>query len=466
MLELFGSGLISLWLDMAGVHVNTLDALDVLSWQSSPGLVIAPDPNPAWATTVDQYLKGLQAAKLSPADQGVWIQSGPVLMANNQGNVPLPAASLSKIATTLAALKTWGPSHQFQTLVSATGPVQNGILQGDLIIQGGNDPFFIWEEAIALANSLNQLGIKHVTGNIIVTGNFAMNYQLDPKLAGDMFKQALNSATWPREAAIQYTFMPKGTPKPQLTVAGKVQVVGQGFSPMPRIPAPNLAPNPGVSIPGGMDKAQASAPSASGRLLIRHLSLPLARIVKEMNIYSNNEIAEMLAQSVGGAEAVRSIASTEARVPLSEVQLVNGSGLGLQNRISPRAVCAMFMAIQRYAGSYQMNVADLFPVVGVDHRGTTYARHIPTASVVKTGTLNDVSSLAGVMPTRDRGLVWFAILNRGNNVSGFRTEQDKLLQALSLQLQVAPAPASITTRPILNPYADVGAANRNEVVKS
>ena len=44
---------------------------------------------------------------------------------------------------------------------------------------------------------------------------------------------------------------------------------------------------------------------------------------------------------------------------------------------------------------------------------------MPTATVMKTGTLNDVSALAGVMPTRDRGLVWFAIINRGTNVSGF-----------------------------------------------
>jgi len=54
-------------------------------------------------------------------NQGVWIQSGPVLMANHQGTVPLPAASLTKIVTSLAALKTWGPAHQFETLISATG---------------------------------------------------------------------------------------------------------------------------------------------------------------------------------------------------------------------------------------------------------------------------------------------------------------------------------------------------------
>jgi len=40
------------------------------------------------------------------------------------------------------------------------------VLQGDLIITGSGDPFLVWEEVIALGNSLNQLGIKRVTGNL------------------------------------------------------------------------------------------------------------------------------------------------------------------------------------------------------------------------------------------------------------------------------------------------------------
>jgi len=41
MLQLFGSGLISLWLDMTGLHVKPLDALELLALPSRPGLVLA-----------------------------------------------------------------------------------------------------------------------------------------------------------------------------------------------------------------------------------------------------------------------------------------------------------------------------------------------------------------------------------------------------------------------------------------
>ncbi len=44
MLELFGSGLISLWLDMAGVQVKPMQAFDNLAWQAGTGLALAPDP--------------------------------------------------------------------------------------------------------------------------------------------------------------------------------------------------------------------------------------------------------------------------------------------------------------------------------------------------------------------------------------------------------------------------------------
>ncbi|NMG21758.1 D-alanyl-D-alanine carboxypeptidase [Brasilonema bromeliae] len=437
MLELFGSGLISVWLEMAGVTVKPINALDILAWQGSPGLVVAADPNPAGSNTVLEYLKGLQTLKLVAANQmesqGIWMQSGPMLMANHQGTTALPAASLTKVATSLTAFKNLGPDHQFQTLVSATGPLQNGVLQGDLVITGGGDPMFVWEEAITLGNSLNQMGIKRVTGNLVITGNFAMNFQRHPLLAGQMLKQALNAATWPRGATFQHSLMPKGTPKPQLVIAGGVKV------------EPIANPQP--------------------TLLLRHHSLPLKQIIREMNVFSNNEIAQMLADAVGGAEVVQSTAARLARVPQSEIQLINGSGLGPENRISPRAVCAMFMAIQQEALAYQLTLADLFPVSGFDHRGTMHSRHLPAATIMKTGTLRDVSALAGVVPTRDRGLVWFAIINRGTNVSGFRTGQDQLLQRLVQQLQVAPGvPATLTPHIAVNTIPQLGAASRNEML--
>ena len=437
MLEIFGSGLFSLWLSMAGVQVKPMEALEALALQSSPGLVLATDPNPAGASVVQEYLKVLTTSKLVAQNltesQGIWMQSGPMLMANHQGTTPLPAASLTKIATSLAAFTTLGPEHQFETTISTTGPIQNGVLQGDLVIASNGDPMFVWEEGIALGNTLNKMGIKQVKGNLIIAGNFMMNFQPNPQVAGQTLKQALNSATWTRPAIFTYSLMPKGTPKPQVVISGQVKL------------QPQL--------------------TAQTTLLVRHRSLPLKQIIKEMNVYSNNEIAQALADAIGGHIVVQATAAKLARIPESEIQLINGSGLGPENRISPRAVCAMFMAIQREAFAHNLTLADLFPTTGYDHRGTMHARHLPNATVMKTGTLRDVSALAGVVPTRDRGLVWFSIINRGPQVSAFRQEQDKLLQALVKQLQVAAiVPAALTPHSGINALPELGAASRNEVL--
>ncbi len=80
MLELFGSGLISLWLDMAGVQIKPMQAFDNLAWQAGTGLALAPDPNPTRGNTIKEYLKELQTLKLIKPEQtqvqGIWMQSG------------------------------------------------------------------------------------------------------------------------------------------------------------------------------------------------------------------------------------------------------------------------------------------------------------------------------------------------------------------------------------------------------
>jgi serine-type D-Ala-D-Ala carboxypeptidase/endopeptidase (penicillin-binding protein 4) len=366
------------------------------------------------------------------SSQGIWIQSGPMLMVNHEGTKPLPAASLTKIATSLASFNILGPDFQFETLVSATGPIHNGVLDGDLVINGNGDPMLVWEEAIALGNALNKIGIKQVKGSLIVTANFAFNFQRNPVLAGQLLKQGLNSSTWPRGVEFSLANMIKGTPKPKLEIKGDVKL------------ATTLPP---------------------GNLLIRHRSLPLKQIINEMNVFSNNDIAQMLADAVGGHTVVQTEAAKLARVPQAEIQLINGSGLGVENRISPRAACAMIMALQRIAAPHHMTVSDMMPTAGYDSRGTTQRRTMPKATPFKTGTLRDVSALAGVLPTRDRGLVWFAIINRGPQVMAFREQQDKLLQDLQKQLHAGPSfPKAIAPLSTPKKVPSMGAESRMEIV--
>jgi D-alanyl-D-alanine carboxypeptidase/D-alanyl-D-alanine-endopeptidase (penicillin-binding protein 4) len=437
LLELFSSGLISVWLTMAGVP-DPVRSVDLVAGADTPWVVQPGDPDPGAQAIVRQYVQRLAFNGLSTSQQGVWLQSASGFLASNQGMVPLPAASLTKVATSLVALNTWGINYQFETLVNATGSVQDGVLQGDLVVQGGGDPLMVWEEAFALGNDLNRLGIRKVAGNLVITGNFLMNFETNRQKAGELFKQALNSKTWNREAEYQYQTLAHKLPRPQVAIAGNVQVLTYGAELLP-----------------------------SQTPLVRHRSLPLAQILKLMNLYSNNVIAESLANSLGGAEVVAQQAPLLAGFSQPEIQLKNGSGLGVENQISPRAICAMFAAVERFLRPHNLTVADLFPIAGMD-RGTIEDRRIPHTAVVKTGTLNDVSALAGVLPTRDRGLIWFAIVNRGTNLEGLRNQQDSLLQTLVNTWGVQPdRPLALTPNGSSRlASAGIGDASRNEAVRS
>lgn len=432
MLDLLSTGVVSFVLTTAGMP-ELAAATDVVVWQSPLPVLVGEADSTAEAALV-QYVKTLAGKGLAANAQGVWIQQGGVVLAQNQGTTPVPAASLTKVATSLASLYTLGPNYQFETQISATGSVVNGVLQGDLLVQGGGDPLLVWEDAIAIGNALNRLGIRQVTGNLLVIGNLIMNFESDRFKGGTLLKQALNSRSWSSEVEAQYRTLPPGTPRPQVEIAGLVSVVSYGTDLLP-----------------------------SSTVLLKQRSLPVKQIIKLMNIYSNNAIAEALATSIGGAPVVAERAAQLAGVPSQEILLQNGSGLGVENRMSPRAVCALFAALQRYAEVNRLTLADLLPIAGTD-TGTIERRHIPKAAVVKTGTLNDVSALGGVLPTRDRGLVQFAIMNRGTDLDGLRAQQDALLQALAVQWGIAsPPPLAVRpTAPIHSAAGIVGDTNRIE----
>src|SRR5207245_4936016 len=85
-----------------------------------------------------------------------------------------PASSI-KLATALAALQAFGPEQRFVTSVWVSGKIDRitGTLAGDLIVTG-SDPSFHYEHGVMLARELNQLGIRTVSGNLIVAPAFTM----------------------------------------------------------------------------------------------------------------------------------------------------------------------------------------------------------------------------------------------------------------------------------------------------
>ncbi len=426
-------------LSWLGEQPTSATALEPIAWPAmetiagweSPWVLSMNAPDPQAKEIVRSYLTNLAELGFDPEAQGLWLQTGATAIAVNQPYQPSPAASLTKMATTLAALEAWPVNHRFTTRIGHTGTIENGVVNGDLVIQWTGDPYFVWEEAISLANTLNQQGIQQVTGNLVILGEFSMNFEADAYRSGELLIQAMDINRWSDEVYYVHSTMPPETPAPTLAIAGDIIVQP-------------LATNP-----------------LQPQWLVQHQSLPLVPLLKAMNIYSNNAMADQFARALGGANTVAAKAADRTGVPVSEIRLINGSGLGVENQLSPRAVVAILVGIQRDLRPNGLSISDVMPVFGQDE-GTLIYRDLPPQAALKTGTLNTVSSLAGYFPTRDRGPVWFSIQNWGGDLELFRAQQDALLLALQEHWGAAPPPTTFAPKVIMGqpPYV-LGDPSRN-----
>ena len=81
---------------------------------------------------------------------------------------PLQPASTMKVLTTLVGLELLGPTWRGRTRLLATGPVENGVLHGDLVLEGGADMDLGAEALQALLRKLRDRGVASITGDLIL----------------------------------------------------------------------------------------------------------------------------------------------------------------------------------------------------------------------------------------------------------------------------------------------------------
>jgi serine-type D-Ala-D-Ala carboxypeptidase/endopeptidase (penicillin-binding protein 4) len=346
-------------------------------------------------------------------DQGVYVEAadGTVLLAQ-AADVPVHPASVSKIPTTLALLRKLGPDYRFLTTFAATGPVHDGTIQGDLVIEGGGDPYFVDENALLVAQRFNESGVNRVAGVLRPRGALLFDWQTDG--AAEQIQEALS---------------------------GKVSV--SAWTTLQSL-SPALLSPPSLRFGGAtLGSPAQTAESGAAEPWLVHRSQPLLSLIKSLNDYSNN-VFKPLAEAAGGAVAVESLARDSVPDAMrSEITLGDGAGTDARNRLSPRAAVSLLRSLERELALSGHTLTDALPVAGID-AGTLHDRlNGPGEAgriVGKTGTFGDYGACAliGAIPTRDHGTVYFAILNHGVPVREARTRQDRFLRALLAKLDSLP----------------------------
>lgn len=102
-------------------------------------------------------LSGTVAFALVDAQTGAFVESRELLRR-------LPPASVAKTVTAAYALETLGAGHRFRTELWATGPVVDGVLQGDLVLAGSGDPTLDTDMLGDLAAALRARGVTRIAG--------------------------------------------------------------------------------------------------------------------------------------------------------------------------------------------------------------------------------------------------------------------------------------------------------------
>lgn len=103
------------------------------------------------------------------------------VLEGRDASAPFPPASVAKTVTALYAWQTLGGGYRFRTRLIATGPVRDGIVQGDIVLAGGGDPMLNTDLLADMAQALRGQGITGATGAFRVwSGALPEIREIDP----------------------------------------------------------------------------------------------------------------------------------------------------------------------------------------------------------------------------------------------------------------------------------------------
>jgi D-alanyl-D-alanine carboxypeptidase/D-alanyl-D-alanine-endopeptidase (penicillin-binding protein 4) len=339
-------------------------------------------------------------------------------------------ASTQKLYTTSTALARFGATGTLSTTVLAGAAVQaDGTVDGDLYLRGGGDPTLGGQTFVRkyygsgttledIADRVAAAGVTTVTGHVIGDES-----RFDTRRGGPSSRYA---ASTDDEGALGALAFDRGLDP----ATGRFQRDPAAFAAAKFAIALRHA---GVHIHTG---GRAGTTPAGARTVTKVASPPMATLVRMTNAPSDNFFAETLLKDLGAAVNGTGTTAGGAGVVLTRLQddlllrprIVDGSGLSRFDRTSPAELVALLRAERRDA-PFVSSLA----VVG--RTGTLHARMRGTAAAgrcqAKTGTLHDVSNLAGYCTAANGHVLMFAFLMNRISPGFAQGLQDKMTVALA-----------------------------------
>ena len=401
-------------------------------------------------------------------------QPDPVLSVN--AATPYNPASVIKIIPTLAALELLGPAYRWKTEVYALGDVRDGVLQGDLLLKGYGDPYLVIEEFRKLLQEVRRRGIREITGDLLIDDSwFTVPHEIPGAFDNEPYRayNVLPNAFLVNFKAVRFHFYPAANgrdvrvfPEPEvagLKIDNRLRLRKRYCGGFQRgiavnVPDGNTADHIIFSgrFPAGCrhyvlsrsvlthatyaygafksvwrelggdiagEVRPATAPATNKPFLV-HYSRPLSDIIKLINKFSNNVMTRQLLLTLGaelgeapgtveqGTQVINSYL-TDRGLDTQTLKIDNGAGLSREARVSAKLLADILE--HAWTLPYRPEFISSLAITGVDGTAKNRLKYKPAAGYahIKTGTIDDVSAIAGYVHARSgREYVVAGMMNR------------------------------------------------------
>ncbi|MEO6032306.1 MAG: D-alanyl-D-alanine carboxypeptidase/D-alanyl-D-alanine-endopeptidase, partial [Burkholderiaceae bacterium] len=316
---------------------------------------------------------------------------------------PVNPASLMKLVTTFAALDLLGPNWAWSTPVWLHGTVRDGVLYGDLVIQGSGDPTLVLERVWLLLRRVQQLGVREILGDIVLDRSAFVVPEQDPaEFDGEPLRpyNVRADALMLNYKALLLTFTPdaasglaritvdpplagvrsdasvplgagacadwRGALRADFSDATRIRFAGSfaaacGEKHWPVAYADPQRYNERVllglwqAMGGRLDGRVRDGAAPTSAPSFEFASPPLADVVRDINKFSNNVMAQQLFLTLGrvqraagtpeaAREALRAWAAQRLGPESAELVIDTGSGLSRDNRVSARLLARLLQS--------------------------------------------------------------------------------------------------------------------------
>lgn len=370
--------------------------------------------------TDKNWSQQLASQGLDSADQAYCYTDANNKVQGKNVDMKVRLASVSKLLISLWAVDKLGVDFKYDMKLFIKG--------NNLHIQGAYDPFLGNEKMFYLLSQLNELGYTKFD-TITFDKNLVLypdaQYIIDeyPVINANTntryLKNYFNTKNWNADTKAEYSNFYNLAKSGRFVKNVNFEVANIKFA----------ETNPFA------DDAEVKVLTLSSPSLYKYL--------KEMNIKSNNYVAETIFRQLGGPAKFEQFMAEKFNLLSDKVHFYTGSGLPFYidgKRKDNYATCSvmlnLFSELKNRVETQNKEMEDLIAVPGSD--GGTFRNRIFPADyknsfVAKTGTLMHTSTLAGMMNTQE-GISFFGIFNQSEDIHGSKIVQNNMVKSIMTEM--------------------------------